>query len=173
MDNVDKTRFVQAFMAMAEIYNRELTSSLMTMYFEDLMDFSIDAVLEALRGHRRDPERGQFFPKPADLIDKLEGSSKEQALEAWPEVLRLASNSRCAVAADPISQQVVLDMGGWRRFGMVDAKELSWMQREFLERYSSTLRRGGPELLRSPGKQPTRLGEPIPINRLVERVVTP
>lgn len=140
MDKTAVTALAREMTTLAELYGREVSKPLFEMYVADLEAFDIRDILRAIRAHRQDPQRGQYFPKPADIIDKINGTVQESALVAWPEVLRLASNSRAAQSPDPITEQVVGEMGGWRRFGMSTTQELTWMQKEFIERYQAHLR---------------------------------
>lgn len=161
MEQSDKAEFSKAFLALGELYNREITPSLLGMYFEDLADYSIGAILSALRGHRRDPARGQYFPKPSDIIEKLQGGAREQAQQAWPEVIRLAANSRAAKSQNPITEAVVAQMGGWLRIGKTDHGQFEWLQKEFVERYQTLSKR--PELAEA---ELNRLRGPVSILRL-------
>lgn len=54
------------------MYGKEISPALAEMYFNDLSDFSIEAIQAAMSAHRKDSDRGRWFPKVADLIDKLE-----------------------------------------------------------------------------------------------------
>ena len=141
MNSHDKKPFLDAMMAMGELYNRELSTTLESMYFDDLHEFDLQGVLESMRRHRLDGEAGRFFPKPSDIKAMIEGDNREKGMEAWPEVADLARNSRVAKSLDPITERVVQDMGGWKHFGMSDYKELVWMQKEFIDRYQSYSRR--------------------------------
>jgi len=135
MNSEDKKPFLDAMMAMGELYNRELSTTLVSMYYEDLREFSLLSLLEAMRSHRLDPEEGKFFPKPSDLIAKLRASSLELALMAWGEVMQLSANYRKAKSDNTVTEIVVAQMGGWRKFGMSETAHFTWMKKEFTERY--------------------------------------
>jgi len=169
----DKLAFATLLTGISELYGKDMSKSLMQIYFDMLSVHDIAAVRAAFQSHVRDPERGQYFPKPADIIDKINGTSREGAMAAWPEVLRLATNSRSARSEDPVTEQVVRDMGGWRRFGMSDAKELGWMQREFLERYASFTRHEGNQALAAPADNSRRIGKLVSISAFGDRKETP
>lgn len=42
------------------------------MFFDDLAQYPIDMIEKSLTAHRRDPQRGKFTPKPADIIHQIE-----------------------------------------------------------------------------------------------------
>lgn len=172
MQHEDKLAFATEMTGVSEIYGKDLSRALMQIYFDTLSEFDIGTVRAAIHAHVKDPERGQFFPKPADLIDKINGTTHEAALSAWPEVLRLAADSRRAESINVLTEQVVRDMGGWRRFGMADSKELGWLQKEFVERYEAQYRAltNGSSALADQTAQRRRLNKPgtvVHINALL------
>lgn len=142
MDQRDKGRFAQALVAMGEMYDKDVSQALAAMYFDDLTPYSVDQVLEAMTAHRKDGNRGRFFPKVADLIAKLQPSQAEAALLAWTEVPVLLRNSRAARSSNPITERVVQDLGGWMALGMKTATELVWIEKEFARRYETYAEHG-------------------------------
>lgn len=139
MNTQDKRTFAEALIATGEVYGKEISAAMAEMFFLDLAEFAIGDVVSAMAEHRRDPHRGQFFPKPADLIAKLRIDPHEQALAVWPEVERLASNIELADGrcGDDVARIAVNQMGGWSRIGRATYRELPFLQKEFLERYES------------------------------------
>lgn len=55
--------------------------------FRLLEDYDIAQVQRAIRAHLRDPERGNFLPRAADIIRQIVGADHERALDAWYKVL--------------------------------------------------------------------------------------
>ena len=72
MQKSESPRLAMLLTAMGEMYGKEISPALAEMYFSDLSEFSIEAIEAAMTAHRKDSDRGRFFPKVADLIDKLE-----------------------------------------------------------------------------------------------------
>lgn len=145
MEQRDKPRFAEALAGMGEMYDKTVTTSLASMYFADLAEHSIDAVLGAMAAHRKDPDRGRFFPRVADVIHQINAArlnASEAAMLAWVEVPKLLQNSRAAKAADPITERVVSDLGGWVALGRKSPSELVWIAKEFAERYAIYADRG-------------------------------
>ena len=62
--------FKSIMTSMEIYYNRDISMEIGRMYWEDLQTFSDDELDAMVRAHRRDPDKGQFFPKTADLIAK-------------------------------------------------------------------------------------------------------
>lgn len=73
MDNNDKKEFAEIFNALSEMYSQKEKPSIlqMRMTFAALERFSIEQVKTAINKHIA---RGKFYPKPADLIEILEGT---------------------------------------------------------------------------------------------------
>src|SRR5260363_350137 len=69
------------------LYGKALPAEAKAAYFESLKDWPMETVRAALNAHVRDAQRGQFAPKPADLIAQWEGytahDGRPEADEAW------------------------------------------------------------------------------------------
>lgn len=135
MDANDKRIFADALIAMAEVYGKEITASLAMLYFDDLSEYPLAQVLSAFSAHRKDRDRGRWFPKVADLIDKLEGAADERGMVAWAALLPMLQDSARARSDDPITERVVKDLGGWLRLGHTSVDKLVWVEKEFVRRY--------------------------------------
>src|SRR5260364_218530 len=55
------------------LYGKALPAEAKAAYFESLKDWPMETVRAALNAHVREAQRGQFAPKPADLIAQWEG----------------------------------------------------------------------------------------------------
>lgn len=71
----------------AAIHDRALTVPVLDAWVDALGDFPDAAIAAAVREHMRDPDRGRFFPKPADIIAVLRAAGandgRPSADEAW------------------------------------------------------------------------------------------
>lgn len=63
------------------------TAAQKALFFKAVCDYSIAQVRKALDAHLRDPQRGRFFPVPADVVAQIEGAAAHDgrpgAEEAW------------------------------------------------------------------------------------------
>lgn len=150
MVDADRKRFAMLLAGASELYDRAVSESLATMYFDALVMYDIVDLEAAFTAHARDPDRGRFFPKIADLIDKLEGSAAERASLAWSEVIRLASNSREARSDDPAVRAAVRDLGGWVALGRMSPRELSFAEPTFARLYNAHVKRNERQRLTPP-----------------------
>jgi hypothetical protein len=87
MRNADRKEFGLLLAAAAEYYGRELSVSTIGMYWAGLEDMDLESVRAAMNAHIRDPKRGQFMPKIADIrgavMARLEHDGRPGAEEAW------------------------------------------------------------------------------------------
>ena len=82
MKSADAARFAQALAAMGEMYDKPVSNTFAKLYFEDLAEYEADDVLRAMSLHRRDPDRGRFFPTPADMEYQLRGDRNQAKISA-------------------------------------------------------------------------------------------
>jgi hypothetical protein len=64
------------------MYGRELTDDLFEISKECYSDWNADTFATAVRRHIRDPDRGRFFPVPADLTYQVSGDRNQAKVEA-------------------------------------------------------------------------------------------
>lgn len=77
------------------------------MFFRVLNRYPIEAVRQALDAHLRDPQRGRFFPVPADVIAKLEeleGPGRPTSDEAWAIAIKARDESETVVWTEDMAQ---------------------------------------------------------------------
>ncbi|MGL5490858.1 MAG: hypothetical protein ACRDC6_32050 [Shewanella sp.] len=108
MQDQDKPAFEEIMMAFGEIHKREITKPLMRMYFLALSKESIEQVQGAAVEHMRNPDSGQFFPKPADLI---RNSKQLLALKATEE--RSSSAFSCEVSMSAVEMRAKVKSGDY------------------------------------------------------------
>lgn len=123
----------------------------MAAYWLALADLSDDvwmaAVGRCLRGSR-------FFPAPAELREAAEevlasaGMLPPDAEEAWRDVLNCARRYVPGPGPEgtpwnftPDVQRALDDLGGLRTIAMSDDGEVSWLRKQFLDRYRIYRRR--------------------------------
>jgi hypothetical protein len=65
---------------LVEVFDKELTPQRVEIYFRALAAYPIDRIVDAVEEAVRTLK---FFPKPAELIELIEGSPEDQAEHAW------------------------------------------------------------------------------------------
>ena len=138
MNNNDKKQFAGLMVGLSEVYDKEITQPLMQLYFESLKDYSIKEVSAAFTRHIKTPDSGRFFPKPADVIQMLEGSADDKALLAWSKVREAIERHgayESIVFDDKIIHKVIFELGGWLYLCECKESDISFKANEFMKRY--------------------------------------
>ena len=87
------------------IYDKEISVAMKRIYWDDLGQFPIDALEAAIKAHRRDRDRGRFFPKPADLLARIGGDAAHIPPEAaWAIALESLDENRTVIWTDEIQR---------------------------------------------------------------------
>ncbi len=95
----DFDQFASALDATMSYYDKPISADMTSLFFDDLADYPLEAVLAGLKLHRRNPERGQFTPKVADVVREVQNFLKRKWLtadEAWAKAL-IASDENVTV----------------------------------------------------------------------------
>jgi hypothetical protein len=115
----------------------DLWDASVARYWEDIQKFDAVAVRRAFASapdqHQNwMPSLGQL----KELINSQGTNFKVNALDAWPDVLKLAARSSDE-HSDPIARQALKSMGGGRRLGQMPQADLEvWGKKEFLDAYA-------------------------------------
>jgi hypothetical protein len=101
----DKQRFSEAMDDLGVIYDKDITVAMKRLYWEDLENYPIAAIEAACQAHRRDRDRGRFFPKPADLLARIGGDAAHIPAEAaWAIALESLDENRTVIWTDEIQR---------------------------------------------------------------------
>lgn len=126
-------------------YQQDVSSFAMGVWWQACQRYTLQDVSRALTRHATHPDRGQFAPKPADLVRLLDGSITDRAAAAWGKALDAASRVGAytdVVFDDPAIHAVIEDMGGWPKFCRGDLKDLSYLRHSFAQSYAAYAERG-------------------------------
>lgn len=131
----DRERLLQTLAATYAYYDRELSQFVVQVWVEDLEGHPIDAVCAAFTAHRRDPQRGQWLPKTADILRQLQGDVEHEAQLAWGRVMEAATNGGRG-EIDNVSRQALHTMGGISAVQRADVQQTQWLRKQFLETFA-------------------------------------
>ncbi|MFZ6773049.1 DUF6475 domain-containing protein [Undibacterium sp. SXout7W] len=139
MNANDQGRFVTILTGVADYYERTLPASVISLYWAGLRAYDLAAVEKAMWEHTQSPdESGRWMPKIADIKQKLEGRTQDQASIAWAKVdsgVRKVGTYRDVVFDDGMIHRVLADMGGWIALGRKTEVEWPFIAKEFENRY--------------------------------------
>lgn len=140
-------RFIEVLTGVHDFYGKDMGDFAAELWIEAMKTFELEQVSKALSAHLMDPERGQFMPKPADIVRQLQGTQTDRAAVAWGKVAGALSDVgayRDVVFDDPIIHLCVVDLGGWPKLCRTGYDEQSYLQHRFCEAYRAYARRGEP-----------------------------
>ena len=147
IEDKDKKEFSKLMIGLGETFGKEVTPTLMRIYFNALAAYTIDQVTESINKHVVDPDSGKFFPRPADLIKQLTGDTKQQQREmegqaemAWAcvegEISRIGPYANLELE-DQVAIACVKSMGGWAALCSCTYDQLTWKKKEFMSMYDT------------------------------------
>ena len=147
MDN--REEIVLLLMQVFDYYGKNLSDKSMEMYLLGLADMSADEVRQALSAHVRNPDKGMYVPKVADIVGYKTGDSVSQADAAWAQVYRAVESVGkydSVVFDDALVHVVVQMMGGWAKLcDCEDYEELTWRGKDFVRIYRGLVGKPLPE----------------------------
>lgn len=156
MQPADKKRFATLLSGISDYYGKELSNGVISLYWQGLQQYDLDAVEKALWEHTQNPDNGQFMPKIADVVRGMQGRTQDQAALAWSKVdsaIRRIGTYSDVVFDDPIIHRVIADMGGWIKLGEQNDEEWPFTANHFQNRYRGYKMRG-----EVPEYQPVMIG---------------
>ena len=142
MTKNDKIKFAEAFVACCMAFDKPVNEDQIRIYFELLSDYQSDDVCKAFRSHIKDPDRGRFFPKVADIIYQIEKSNPKQDLRSlaeleWHKALKASSQGRKPATDDQFALAALQMVGGPNAIGYAEIKELNQIKQAYLQSYAA------------------------------------
>lgn len=133
----NKKKLVEILTALAEVLPREkpLSETAMALYWRALERYT-DEQVEQAAGEV--VLRYKWFPRPAELIELIEGNQEDRAVIAWGKVLNGIATYGAYQSVrfdDPVIHSVIQLMGGWVDACRWRLEELKWKQKEFEKIY--------------------------------------
>jgi hypothetical protein len=112
------TALKQVILIAADLYKSDFSELTIRTWALVLAPFEPKAIEAALMAHMRDPERGRFAPRPADLIGQIERSQAagvDLAQLAIQRAIRTVSARTGVAFDDPVTHVAMQSIGGWPR----------------------------------------------------------
>ncbi len=146
MNDNDKKQFAEILAMAAEATGYAITDTTYKTYWTLLKDkMDINQFNDSVQGHLFDPNDGMFFPKPANLIKQLTGTSKqiEQNLQskaelAWQAVegeIRRTGSYGSPQIDDGLALAAIKSLGGWVHICGTTTDKMTWLRKGFISSY--------------------------------------
>lgn len=129
----NRERLLMTLAGVYTYYERELSEYIVSVWVEDLDGYEIADIERAFARHRRDPERGQWLPKVADILRQLHGDAGQNAAIAWGKVIECARAGGAGYEDLPAESKAALDsIGGLSMLRRADERQTAYLQRQFV-----------------------------------------
>jgi hypothetical protein len=138
MKDQDKSRFSKLITDVLAFYKQDVSPFAISVWWQACEPFDFEQVSKALSSHAVDPERGQFAPKPADVVKALAGTRTDRARLAWSkafDAMQRVGAYQSVAFDDAVIHAVIEDLGGWTKVCRSDLNELSYLEHRFCEAY--------------------------------------
>lgn len=136
MTPAEKPAFANLLADALAFYRQDLSPFALGVWWQACDGFDLEQVAKALTAHALDPERGQFAPKPADLVRVLRGTQTDRSLIAWGKVLdaiQRVGSYESVVFDDGAIHAAISDMGGWPTICRGNTDDLPFTQKRFCD----------------------------------------
>ena len=108
MFRADLKPFCELLDEVYELHGKTLTDGAKAIFFRSLALYPLDTVRLALSAHVKDPQRGQYPPKPADVIAQIEGDAANDTRpgpeEAWAIAAQALDESNTVMLNNEIAE---------------------------------------------------------------------
>ena len=122
---------------LAEVFDKQITEAVLDIYYNIFKDYSIEQLKKAFHQVIK-THKYATLPKPADILEYLEGSSEDKSLIAWlkaKEAVQKGGYPATIVFDDPIISHCLKELGGWQWFCDCPIDELPFVEKRFRDLY--------------------------------------
>jgi len=143
MKNEEKKRFGKIILSLGELWEKQIDSGLITLYFKLLKKYTIEEIENA--GYNI-MQNEVYFPKPATFKQYIEQDNDSAAIIAWEGVMNTISAGgpyTTSTMNDQVCAATIRAIGGWDRLLKMSNFERQSIQRNFVKLYTSFRKAGG------------------------------
>ena len=134
---LSKIEFSALMATIGEVFDKQITEAVLDIYYDIFKDYSIEQLKNAFNRVIRNHQYNTL-PKPADILEYLEGTRDDKALIAWLQAKEAVSKGgyyASIIFKDPIIAHVLNELGGWQQFCCAPIAELPFIEKRFMEMY--------------------------------------
>lgn len=141
---LNKERFIELMSGLSQLYDKELSQFALDIYYDIFKDYEYPQIEKAVKQVISN-NKYNSIPKPAEILEFLEGTRDDKALVAWLQVMEAVQKGGYYASiefADLIIAHVVNELGGWQWFCCTQRDDLPFIQKRFMDLYRLFLKRG-------------------------------
>jgi len=141
---MEKNSFVEVFTGLCDMYNKQPSEFMFDIYYNIFKDYSTEQFGRAI-GRCLENRVYNTIPKPAEILEYLEGTKDDRALQAWREVkeaIRKGGWSATIEFADTVIPLCIEQLGGWVWLCEQPKDDEPFIEKRFMDLYRLMLKRG-------------------------------
>lgn len=146
MTNQDQPEFYRRLAALhITLAGKEIPDVVAQTYFGVLERFDLEQVVAALN---QALATCQYFPRPVELLEMIQGKPEERALQAWAELKRIVHKygaMHSVVIADNCLRATIWQLGGWVEVCDWTPDDWTYRQKDFIALYAFHMGAGIPK----------------------------
>ena len=132
---IEKKEFMEVMTALGATFQKELDKVLLKVYYDRLKNHNLKDLKNACEIIM---DKNIYFPKIAEIKQIINGDLETKANEALhtaSERRRLSGSSGGCKFDDPVINETIKLMGGWRAYAGGLISEEKWIDKRFVEIY--------------------------------------
>lgn len=140
---LDKGKFVELITGMCDIYDKKPSEFIFAIYYDLLKEYEYSLVEKAIKKCLKNRVYSTF-PKPAEILEYLEGTKEDKALIAWLTAKKgteIAGYYETPIFDDPIISHCIVNLGGWLEFSSMKVIDEPFVEKRFIELYRIFMKR--------------------------------
>lgn len=141
---LNKERFVVTLTGLCDLYGKIPSEFIFDTYYAIFQDYDNQAFEGAINTCLKNRVYNTL-PKPAEILEYLEGTKDDKALAAWlqaKEAVRKVGYYQTPDFQDPAISHAIVELGGWMEFCSAPVEELPFIEKRFMDLYRLFLKRG-------------------------------
>jgi len=145
--------FSGLMMSMGEVFDKQISRAVLEIYYDIFKDYPYEQLKHSFHSVIK-THQYNTLPKPADILEYLEGSSEDKSMIAWikaKEAVVKGGYPQTIIFNDPIISHCLNNLGGWQNFCSAPVVELPFIEKRFRELYKLFQKRGVKEPVKLTG----------------------
>jgi hypothetical protein len=141
---LDKNKFVELMAGLSQLYDKELSQFALNLYYEILENYDYLQIESAIK-QVISTNKYNCIPKPAEILEFLEGTRDDKALLAWLQVMEAVQKGGYYASiefSDPIISHAVNELGGWQWLCCSQKDDLPFIEKRFMDLYRLFIKKG-------------------------------
>uniref|UniRef100_A0A6M3IVP5 DUF6475 domain-containing protein n=1 Tax=viral metagenome TaxID=1070528 RepID=A0A6M3IVP5_9ZZZZ len=141
---LDRNEFIKTMVGLYDMYGKVPSEFILDTYYGIFEEYTAEEFNKAVMKCLKEKVYNSV-PKPAEIIEFLEGTKDDKALIAWNQVLdaiRKGGYYSSVEFYDPIIPACINELGGWQWIGSQQHEDMVFIEKRFMILYRLFLKRG-------------------------------